>query len=111
MPKTFTYFLLFCLMLSCSTVPITERKRVNIVEDSEILPASFTQYDSFLKEHKLSTNKEKTKEIQEIGRSNFGVELIQLITVHGIGNDDFDTVLLAQPSFVKRLLHSICGTE
>lgn len=68
MPKTFTYFLIFCLMLSCSTVPITERKRVNIVEDSEILPASFAQYDSFLKEHKLSTNKEKAKEIEVIGQ-------------------------------------------
>jgi len=68
MHKTLTYFLTFSLIISCSTVPITERKRVNIVDDAEILPASFAQYDTFLKENKLSTNKEKTREIQEIGR-------------------------------------------
>lgn len=66
--KTLTYFLTLLLILACSTVPITERKRVNIVDDAEILPASFAQYDTFLKENKLSTNKEKTQEIREIGQ-------------------------------------------
>ena len=66
--KTLTYFLTLWLVVACSTVPITERKRVNIVDDAEILPASFAQYDAFLKENKLSTNKEKTQEIQEIGQ-------------------------------------------
>lgn len=68
MRKALIFFWTLFLLISCSTVPITERKRVNIVSDSEILPASFAQYDSFLKEHKLSDNKEKTKEIQEIGQ-------------------------------------------
>ena len=66
--KTLTYFLTLWLVVACSTVPITERKRVNIVDDAEILPASFAQYDAFLKENKLSTNKEKTREIREIGQ-------------------------------------------
>lgn len=63
----FSFMILSLLIYACSTVPITERKRVNIVDDSQILPASFAQYDAFLKEHKLSTNKAKTREIQEIG--------------------------------------------
>ena len=67
MTKRVISLMILVLTYACSTVPITERKRVNIVDDSQILPASFAQYDAFLKEHKLSTNKAKTAEIQEIG--------------------------------------------
>ena len=55
------------LLSAYSTVPITERKRVNLVDDQDILPASFAQYDEFLKENKLSTNSAKTKEIKDVG--------------------------------------------
>ena len=55
------------LLISCSTVPITNRKRINIVSDKEILPSSFAQYETFLKENKLSTNVKKTQEIKEVG--------------------------------------------
>lgn len=62
--------LIVCLVLAaCSTVPITGRKRVNVVSDDEILPASFQQYDYFLKENKLSTNAAKSAEIKEIGKN------------------------------------------
>ncbi len=54
---------------ACSTVPITERKRVNIVDDQDILPASFAQYEEFLKTNKLSSDAAKTKEIQTVGRN------------------------------------------
>ena len=57
------------LETGCSTVPITERKRVNIVDDNDILPASFAQYDTFLKENKISSDAAKTKEIQTVGRN------------------------------------------
>ena len=67
MSKSGIYMMICFICLSCSTVPITERKRVNIVDDSQILPASFEQYDTFLKEHTLSTDTQKTREIEEIG--------------------------------------------
>jgi predicted Zn-dependent protease len=54
---------------SCSTVPITERKRVNIVDDEDILPASFAQYDEFLKENKLSADAARANEIKTVGRN------------------------------------------
>ena len=53
----------------CSTVPITERKRVNIVDDADILPASFAQYDTFMKENKVSSDAAKTQEIKTVGRN------------------------------------------
>lgn len=68
MTKRILVLIGFILLNACSTVPITERKRVNIVDDSEILPASFAQYDTFLKEHKLSTNEKQTRQIKDIGR-------------------------------------------
>ena len=67
MNKIFIFFFITAVLYSCSTVPITERKRVNIVDDSQILPASFAQYDNFLKENKLSTDAKMTREIENIG--------------------------------------------
>lgn len=55
------------ILVGCSTVPITGRKRVNMVSDAEILPASFAQYEGFLKEHKLSDDRKMTNEIQNVG--------------------------------------------
>lgn len=59
--------MLSLLLYSCSTVPITERKRVNVVNDAQILPASFAQYENFLKENSLSTDAEMAAEIKNVG--------------------------------------------
>jgi predicted Zn-dependent protease len=58
--------LLFC---ECSTVPITGRNRVNLVSDSQVLPASFAQYKGFLKENKISKNKKMTNQIKSVGKN------------------------------------------
>jgi predicted Zn-dependent protease len=57
------------LFSECSTVPITGRKRVNLVSDAQVLPTSFAQYKGFLEENKLSTNREMTNEIKEVGKN------------------------------------------
>lgn len=67
MRKSLYILILVTLAISCSTVPITERKRVNIVSDEEILPASFAQYEGFLKENTLSSNAKMTQEVKTIG--------------------------------------------
>jgi predicted Zn-dependent protease len=67
MKKIIVLSVVFLFVLSCSTVPITGRKRVNIVSDDQILPASFAQYEGFLKENKLSTDVKMTNEIQTVG--------------------------------------------
>ena len=53
MKKIVTLAVVFLFILSCSTVPITGRKRVNLVSDAQILPASFAQYEGFLKVFQL----------------------------------------------------------
>ncbi|SDX81871.1 Peptidase family M48 [Lutibacter oricola] len=67
MKKIIALSLLVIFMVSCSTVPITGRKRINLVSDAQILPSSFAQYSTFLKENKISTDARKTNEIQSVG--------------------------------------------
>lgn len=67
MKKIMPLAIVFLFIVSCSTVPITGRKRVNVVSDAQILPASFAQYEGFLKENKISTNAKVTGELQHIG--------------------------------------------
>ena len=67
MKKLISLVIVILFVVSCSTVPITGRKRINIVSDAQILPASFEQYAGFLKEHKISTNAKMTSEIQNVG--------------------------------------------
>ena len=57
------------LFSECSTVPITGRSRVNLVSDSEVLPASFAQYKGFLVENKLSKNRQMTNQVKNIGKN------------------------------------------
>lgn len=59
--------LVFFFIVGCSTVPITGRQRINVVSDNNILPASFSQYEGFIKENKISTNAKMTNEIQTVG--------------------------------------------
>ncbi len=66
--KQFIAFTLISLMLySCSTVPISGRKRINFVSDAKILPTSFAQYTGFLAQHALSTDAKKSNQIKEVG--------------------------------------------
>jgi predicted Zn-dependent protease len=67
MKKIIAIVLLFTMILACSKAPITGRKRVILVPDSQVLPTSFAQYSGFLREHKLSDDIEKTKQIKDIG--------------------------------------------
>ncbi len=54
-------------LFTCSKVPITGRKRINLVPDSQVLPTSFAQYSGFLREHNLSNDVAKTNEVKEVG--------------------------------------------
>lgn len=67
MKKIISLAVVFLFIVGCSTVPITGRKRINIVSDAQILPASFAQYEGFLKENKISTNTIATNKLQNVG--------------------------------------------
>ena len=67
----FTVFTLFALT-ACSTVPITGRSQLNLIPGNSMLTMSLQQYDTFLKEHKVSTNKEQTEMVKRVGARTQG---------------------------------------
>ncbi|MAD98365.1 MAG: peptidase M48 [Flavobacteriaceae bacterium] len=67
--RKYTVLLFLSLFLvDCSTVPITGRKRLNLVSDSQILPTSFAQYRGFLEKNKVSSDREMTNQVKEVGK-------------------------------------------
>ncbi|MFT4683968.1 MAG: putative Zn-dependent protease [Flavobacteriales bacterium] len=66
------YIVVVCiafLLIECSTVPITGRKRLNFVGDAQVLPTSFAQYKGFLEKNKIATDKEATAKVRDIGKN------------------------------------------
>ncbi len=60
-------YIFVCFLASCATVPITGRTQLDIIPASTMLSMSLQQYDDFLKNHKLSIDKEKTRMVQNVG--------------------------------------------
>ena len=54
---------------SCSTVPLTGRRQLSLIPESEMVSMGFTSYSEFLSENPLSTDKENTNLVQEVGKN------------------------------------------
>jgi predicted Zn-dependent protease len=54
--------------VSCSTVPVTGRKQLDLVPNSQMLSMSFTEYDTFLKQNKLSGDAANTAMVKRVGQ-------------------------------------------
>lgn len=71
----FVLAFLLIFLTSCSTVPITGRKQLNLIPNSTMLSMSFSQYDDFIKSNKLSTDKKAVDMVKKVGtRIKEGVE-------------------------------------
>ena len=72
MKKQYLYILIFLfltvLISSCSTVPITGRKQLDLIPDNQMLSLSFSQYDQFLKSNKESTNQYDIDLVNRVGK-------------------------------------------
>jgi predicted Zn-dependent protease len=55
------------ILAGCTTVPITGRKQLDLIPDSEMMSMSFQQYDEFLKSNKVSDDREKTEMVKKVG--------------------------------------------
>lgn len=58
----------FFAAVSCSTVPVTGRKQLDLVPNSQMLSMSFAEYDQFLKTNKLSTDAANTAMVKRVGQ-------------------------------------------
>ena len=55
------------LFYSCATNPITGKKELNFVSNSELFPSSFQQYGTFLKENKIISGTAEAKSVEVVG--------------------------------------------
>lgn len=66
-----SFFILSAFMaffiLSCTTVPVTGRRQLNLVSDAAMLDMSFQQYEEFLKNNKLSTDRGQISQVRTVG--------------------------------------------
>jgi predicted Zn-dependent protease len=60
-------FLPVVLCQSCATVPLTGRKQLSLLPESEMISMSLTNYTDFLKVNPLSTDKINTGIVKEVG--------------------------------------------
>jgi len=56
------------LLTACGSVPITGRRQLNLVSDSEVLKSSLTQYTSFMQTAKISTQKVQSEQVTRVGQ-------------------------------------------
>lgn len=55
------------LIFSCATNPLTGKKTLNFVSNSELFPSSFQEYGTFLKENKVITGTAEAKKVETVG--------------------------------------------
>ena len=65
---SFSPLILFFL-ISCSTVPITGRRQLNLVSTPSMLSMSSQQYNEFLKKHNISDNQKQSNMVKKVGKS------------------------------------------
>lgn len=69
MKKTnlFIALLIALLIVACSTVPLTGRRQLNLIPQSEMLAMSYQEYGSFLKENPVSSDKANDAMVKRVG--------------------------------------------
>ncbi|MFH6936854.1 M48 family metallopeptidase [Flavobacterium sp. YO12] len=55
------------LFIGCATNPVTGKKNLNFVSNSELFPSSFQQYSQFISENKVITGTADAKLVEKVG--------------------------------------------
>lgn len=68
MKRCGSVFLVFTLLFqACSVVPLTGRKQLSLLPESQMISMSLTNYDEFLKSNTLSTDKANSDMVKKVG--------------------------------------------
>jgi len=59
--------LIILTSIGCSTVPLTGRRQLSLVPESDVMALSLIEYDKFIKSNKLSTDKNKSALVKKVG--------------------------------------------
>lgn len=79
------------LFTGCGSVPVTGRKQLSLVSNSEVLTTSLQQYDEFMSTAPKSTNASQTALVQKVGR-NIANAVETYLQDNGLGDQvaDYD---------------------
>lgn len=67
MPSSMLIILIFTTLIACSRVPLTGRRQLSLVPESDMMALSLTEYDKFIKSNKLSTDKNNVALVKRVG--------------------------------------------
>ncbi len=67
MIRNITLLLLLIYMTRCSTVPVTGRKQLDFIPNSQLLTLSFDSYKQVMKDNKLSSNQQQSAMVKNVG--------------------------------------------
>jgi predicted Zn-dependent protease len=73
-------------LFSCASVPVTERRGLHLVPDSELTTMSYQEYNNVLKKSKLSTDMAKVSMVRRVGQ-RIATASEQLLVEKGHGDD------------------------
>ena len=84
--KIFVSLLMVVILAnSCSTVPITGRRQLSLIPESEMIAMAFSSYSDFLKENNLSADRTNTALVQEVGR-NLSTAVVKYFSDHNMSS-------------------------
>ena len=73
-------------LFSCASVPVTERRGLHLVPDSELTTMSYQEYNNVLKKSKLSTDVAKVSMVRRVGQ-RIATASEELLVEKGHGDD------------------------
>ena len=79
-------FCLVFLLVSCASAPVTERRGLRLVPDSELASMSFQEYNKVMKNSKLSTDMSKVAMVRRVGQ-RIAAASEELLEETGRGSD------------------------
>ena len=67
MKKISVFITVLFLLASCGSVPLTGRRQILLVSDAELVTASLSQYNDFIKTATVSTDRAKMATVERVG--------------------------------------------
>ena len=85
MKRSLLLSLVICIVISaCYTVPITDRKQVNLLPEIYLMEMSLTSYKQFLSDNKVIQNSNKAAMVKRVGnRMSAAIETYLNSNGHG----------------------------
>lgn len=66
--KTIAILFIAAMTFSCSTVPLTGRKQLNMIPSNELMSMSFQEYNNFMKENPAVTGTNESAMVKQVGQ-------------------------------------------